>query len=69
MYSRGPLSYRAGPSTMQAKCARPDQILSRRRDEFAWERVDETRRSEQRFPPTAADGVYNQADQESDGCV
>ena len=46
---------------MHAKCARPEQIILEE-EEFVWERVDETRRSTRRFPPTAAPGAYNQAD-------
>ncbi len=56
-----PLSCRGVPARMHVKCARPDQIILGE-EEFVRARVDETRRSTRRFPPTVAHGAYNQAD-------
>jgi hypothetical protein len=56
-----PLSCRGVPARMRVKCARPDQIIVEE-EESVWERVDETRRSTRRFPPTAVHGAYNKSD-------
>jgi hypothetical protein len=60
IFRRSPLSYRRATARMRVKCARPDQIIVE--EGFVWARVNETRRSTRRFPPTVAHGAYNATD-------